>query len=345
MKTEEFSKAFQRIYFNLFVQIFNFGVASAVVFGVSRALLAAGALSTPLANGMVVNASLSMTINMVMVFTKTSGGDEASAIFNAAAGNMIGVFLTPLLVLGYLGVTGEVAIGEVFYKLSVRVVCPLVVGQIIRKFSPVIVAWCKAHQQLVKHAQQFALVFIVYTVFCETFAANMESDDNSVTIVDIVVVVAVEFACLVGLMVLAWFSLRILFRNEPKLCIMGLYGCTHKTVAMGIPLINAIFENDATIGLITLPLLIWHTMQLVLGSLLSPKLAAWVVKEEERLGNTDDEEDGNDDAVDGNNSQDDDSDVKNDEHNMDETRRMSSMIDGTNDTEDYSGKTRTITDV
>ncbi|KAG7340922.1 Na+ dependent transporter [Nitzschia inconspicua] len=343
LKTEEFAKAFQRLYFNVFVQIFNFGVDSAVVFGVSRALLAAGALSIPLANGMVVCASLSMTINMVLVLTKSSGGDEASAIFNSAVGNMIGVVLTPLLVLGYLGVTGEVAMGDVFYKLAVRVVCPIVVGQIIRKLSPAAVEWYKKHKQFFKQTQQLALVFIVYTVFCETFAANMESGDTSnVTIVDIIVMVVVEFGCLVGLMLLAWISLRVLFRNEPRLRVMGLFGCTHKTVAMGIPLINAIYEDDASIGLITLPLLIWHTMQLIVGSFLAPKLAAWVVKEEERLGISDNDNNDNNNSNNVGNDSNDNQDGINDDKMMDETGRISSLMDGSNDTQD-SDKEATAT--
>jgi solute carrier family 10 (sodium/bile acid cotransporter), member 7 len=290
LKTEEFSKAFQRLKFNLFVEVFSFGVDSAVVFGVSKALLAIGALSPPLANGLVVCASLSMTINMVFVLTKSSGGDEASAVFHAAAGNMIGVFLSPLLILGYLGVTGSVELGGIFYGLAVRVVVPIVVGQIIRKLSPATIEWYMKYKQAFKRAQELALVFIVYTVFCRTFAANAESEEKSVEAVDIVIVVVVTFACLVFLMCLAWVLLRLLFRNEPKLIVMGLFGCTHKTVAMGVPLINAIYEDDANIGLITLPLLIWHTMQLILGSFLAPRLARWVEQEEERLGLTNDED-------------------------------------------------------
>lgn len=72
---------------------------------------------------------------------------------------------------------------------------------------------------------------------------------------------------------------------------MGLYGCTHKTVAMGVPLINAIYEDNAAVGLYTLPLLIWHPMQLVIGTFLAPRLSAFVEREKERLGITDDEND------------------------------------------------------
>ena len=86
LKTEEFKNAFSQIGFNLTIQLYNFGFVSATVFGVSRGLEAAGILSTDLADGMVIGASLPMTINMVLVLTKASGGDESLAIVNAAAG-------------------------------------------------------------------------------------------------------------------------------------------------------------------------------------------------------------------------------------------------------------------
>jgi sodium/bile acid cotransporter 7 len=44
IKTEELSKAFTRFYFNLFVQVFNFGVVSSIVYGFSRFMLAMNAL-------------------------------------------------------------------------------------------------------------------------------------------------------------------------------------------------------------------------------------------------------------------------------------------------------------
>jgi hypothetical protein len=96
--------------------------------------------------------------------------------------------------------------------------------------------------------------------------------------------VAVVFLTLVVLMGLAWYALRLLFPNQPKLRVMGLFGATHKTVAMGLPLVSAIYDGDPNVGLYSLPLLCWHSLQLLLGSILAPKLAAFVEREELRLG-------------------------------------------------------------
>ena len=64
---------------------------------------------------------------------------------------------------------------------------------------------------------------------------------------------------------------------------MGLFGCTHKTVSVGVPLINAMYEGNLNVGLYTLPLLIWHPMQLLVGSILAPKLKAYVERERLQL--------------------------------------------------------------
>jgi sodium/bile acid cotransporter 7 len=86
IKSEEFSKAFQRYYFNGFVQGFNFGVVSICVFAVSRLLTVAHMLDANLADGMVICACLPMAINVVIVLSALTGADEAAAVFNSALG-------------------------------------------------------------------------------------------------------------------------------------------------------------------------------------------------------------------------------------------------------------------
>jgi sodium/bile acid cotransporter 7 len=281
LKTSEFHNAFKQIRFNLFVQCYNFGVVSAIVFGVSRLLESLSILDANLADGMVICASLPMTINMVLVLTKSAGGNEAAAVFNAAFGNMIGVFLSPVLILGYIGVTGQVDLASVFYKLGLRVVLPICVGQVLQKTSKRVVAFVAKYKKYFKKAQMYTLVFIIYTVFCETFASEIVS-----SVGNIFLMILFQFLCLCIVMVLAWILLRLFFREKPQLRVMGLFGCTHKTVAMGVPLINAIYDGNSNIGVYTLPLLIWHPMQLVIGSALAPRLENWVTRELEQLGST-----------------------------------------------------------
>lgn len=279
LKTEEFTKAFQQIWFNLYLQVFNFGVVSGLVYSGCWALQNANLLSTDLAHGMIVCSCLPTTINMVIVLTKAASGDESLAIVNAAAGNMIGVFLSPVLILGYLGVQGDTRLMIVFYNLALRVVLPITVGQVIRKTMPRVVAYQKRHKRWFRKLQEYSLVFIVYTVFCRTFERGKQS-----TVGEIFLMILFVFLFLLFFMALAWVSSGLLFGTQPEVRIVALYGCTEKTVSMGIPVINAIYENSPALGLYTLPLLIWHPMQLVLGSFLVPFLRDFVARENIRLG-------------------------------------------------------------
>jgi sodium/bile acid cotransporter 7 len=140
--------------FNLAVQTFNFMFVSVASWGLSRFLLSVGATSQNLADGLTITSCLPMTINMVIVLTKSSGGDEASAVFNAAAGNLMGVFLTPALVLMYLGESEGIDIGTVFLKLAVRVLLPIFVGQIIQYKIPVIKDYVAARKWYFKKSTE-----------------------------------------------------------------------------------------------------------------------------------------------------------------------------------------------
>ena len=233
LRTKEFSKAFQRLQFNLVVQIYNFFVVSGIVFGISRSLIQMGVIVESLGDGMVICACLPVTISMVVAFTKTSGGDEAAAIFNAAFGNMVGVFLSPVLILMYLGVktTGEdgsmIHLLHVFYKLALKVVLPVAIGQVLQKTSPSVVKFVAKYKYYFKQAQLWSIVFIIYTVFCRTFA----EPSQGVSVSDIFVMIAIQFCQLILVLLLAWFTLKTLFPNQPTLRVMGLFGCTQKTVS------------------------------------------------------------------------------------------------------------------
>ena len=180
--------------------------------------------------------------------------------------------------------TGEIDLVRVFYQLALRVLLPGIVGQVLQKIEAV-QSFASKKKFILKQIQAYALVFIVYTVFCETF-----SDDTGSSISDVFLMIAFQLLILLSVMIVAWYMLRILYRDEHKLRVAGIYCCTHKTVAIGIPLITAIYSDNAAtaskVGLYTLPLLIWHPLQLIIGTLLAPKLAKFVEREELRLNPT-----------------------------------------------------------
>ena len=77
LRTDEFFTAFQKVYFNAFVQVFNYGVVSSIVFGFSRLMVEVGAISKVLGDGMAISGCLPITVNMCIVLTKAAGGGKS----------------------------------------------------------------------------------------------------------------------------------------------------------------------------------------------------------------------------------------------------------------------------
>merc|ERR1712157_74831 len=140
----------------------------------------------------------------------------------------------------------------------------------------------KTHKKHFKKLQEFLLIYIVYTIFCQTF---QNEEYISVDVKNIFLMVVYQFLLLSFVMLLAWLLLKLFFKHNPKLHVTGLFGCTHKSMAMGILLINAIFEGNDSIGLYTLPILIWHPMQIFIGSALAPRLATYVEMKLQEVSN------------------------------------------------------------
>jgi sodium/bile acid cotransporter 7 len=177
---EEFKYATKQVHFNSFVQLYNFLVVSAVVFGASRGLAASGIIPQTLADGMVICSCLSVSINMAIVLTKACNGDEAAAIFNSAFGNLVGVFVSPALILAYLGEWGDIDLGTIFYKLTLKVLLPIAVGQVLQRISPALMTFVEKYKQYFGKIQLYCLIFIIYTVFCKTFYAGNKSSIGSI---------------------------------------------------------------------------------------------------------------------------------------------------------------------
>lgn len=167
----------------------------------------------------------------------------------AAFGNLLGVFISPAWILLLLNVQSEVGFFEVILKLIYRVFIPVLIGQIIHIKIPLIKDAFIKNKKLVKAWQERSMSYIVYTVFCRTFESGTEA-----SIGEVFLMAFIQVSLLLITMRIAWWYMFLLF-PQPKyrsFCIMGFFGCHHKTVAMGIPLLTAIFEGDPRLGMYTL---------------------------------------------------------------------------------------------
>ena len=195
MKTEELQRAFVSFPFNAFVQTYNFLAVSGLAYGYINIVNTLGnepLIQPDMANAMMICASMPITVTMVIVMVKSADGDSASAVFNAALGSLLGVFVSPGLILAYTGISGSVDLASVFLKLSLKVVLPIAIGQVLHLFSNSAMDFVHAQKKYFKVLQEYSLVYIVYCVFCRTFM-NAKDSSVDISVCDVLLMAASPF--------------------------------------------------------------------------------------------------------------------------------------------------------
>lgn len=271
LKLEQLSDAASNWKFNFFVMGYNFIGISFVVTIVAHFFARNEIVSEDLMKGMIICSCLAMPSNLMLVLSISSNGDEAVALFLATLTNLIGVIITPLLVFLYLQENAEIDFVSTYKSISLRVLLPVSCGIITRLKIPGADDFATDNKQTFVKFREKCLVYVVYATFCTTFVVETDS-----TRAQIMVMALSQVILLTAAMVLAWILLFIFFNRHPKLRVVGLFGCSTKTIATGIPLISAIYEDSPRLGIYTLPLLIWYLSQLIIGTMLAPRLSRFV---------------------------------------------------------------------
>ena len=272
--------AFKSVKLNVCIQCITFGVVP-FLFWLIHLLLKSVHFHQALADGFCILGCLPMTVNMCYVLTTSANGDSSAALLNATLGNIIGTFVSPLLILGMLNVAASVSYGSVLVKLLYKVLIPLIVGQGVLQlqhkyaFIKSFVKFVKPHG---KRVQETLLGLIVWSSFSNTFYHKLELPFDQVMIILGVVVVA---QCLIYVMNWFFFSLKFLKFTE-KQKVAGFYCSSAKTMAMGLPLIVAMYEEDPNLGIYSVPLLMYHPCLMLFGSIFLPYLKANTREEEEK---------------------------------------------------------------
>ena len=94
-------------------------------------------------------------IAVTVVMTGQAEGNDATAVINATLGNILGVIVSPSLLLAYLGQSSlDLPYTEILLKLGYSVVAPLVVGQFLQYMFP---EYCKKARAKAAppHTQQY----------------------------------------------------------------------------------------------------------------------------------------------------------------------------------------------
>ena len=202
-------------------------------------------------------AALPSTVSSSIVMVSIARGNLPTAIFNASLSGIIGIIATPLWIGLIMESTSEFSFKEVVTKLFLQIILPLIVGLFLQKFLG---TWARTYKTHLGKFDKFIILLIVYSSFSKSFLSNIFSD---VIVTDLLVLAA----SVIFLFFIVYFGLELICKllkfNTEDIITVKFCG-TKKSLVHGSVMAAIIFGDSGTLGLILLPVMIYHTMQLIL---------------------------------------------------------------------------------
>ena len=231
----------------------------------ARALLR-GVLPHDVLVGVVYLCLLPSTVQSSIAFTSIARGNVPAALCSASVSNLLGVVMTPLLVSLLLPGSGVGFSAKALEDIGMQILLPFVAGQAAR---PVIGGWLLRHKVLTGVVDRGSVLLVVYAAFSAGMAAGVWTQ---LSVADLGVVLAVDLAVL-GAVVVAttWASRALGFSTQDEIAIV--FCGSKKSMAGGIPMATILFPGHG-VGLIVLPLMLFHQAQLFVCATLARRYGA-----------------------------------------------------------------------
>jgi sodium/bile acid cotransporter 7 len=217
--------------------------------------------------GIFFLAALPSTVSSSVVMVSIAKGNIPAAIFNSSISSLIGVVVTPLWVgLFIASATGDFDVTQVFIKLIIQVLLPVIIGiSLNSRFGNI----AEKYKKQLKYFDQAVILSIIYTSFCKSFSDHIFEGFTALELVGLaaglMTLFFVVFLC-VGLL-----SRLFGFSDEDRITV--LFCGSKKSLVHGTVMSKVLFQHSTITGIILLPLMLYHALQLIAASIIAQSMA------------------------------------------------------------------------
>lgn len=234
--------------------------------GVALSAALSGWVAAPLLAGIVFLSVLPSTVQSSIAFTSIARGNIPAAICSATVSNLVGVVLTPLLVALLLGrIHGSAAPVDAIWKIVGFLLVPFAVGHALR---PIIGEWLTRNASWLGYVDRGSILLVVYVAFSEGVVSGIWGQLPPASLLVVVLVSAALLAVVIG--TTTWLARRLRLSTEDEIVLV--FCGSKKSLASGLPMAKLLFAGSA-VGLVVLPLMIFHQLQLMVCAALARRYA------------------------------------------------------------------------
>jgi sodium/bile acid cotransporter 7 len=233
--------------------------------GIARA---GAAFTTPeILSGIVYLTLLPSTVQSSIAFTALARGNVAAAVCSASLSNITGIVLTPVLVGLLIHVQGSapgVSLGAI-EAIMLQLLLPFVAGHLLR---PLIAGFIDRHRKLLTPVDRSSILLVVYTAFSAAVVGGIWQRTEAI---DLIIILGISVVLLAFVMAANLFVARRLKLPRGDEIVLLFCG-SKKSLVSGVPMAGAIFA-PAQVGVIILPLMIFHQLQLIVCAVIAARYA------------------------------------------------------------------------
>ncbi len=232
--------------------------------GLTARAVAPGLLPPTLWAGLLMLCVLPSTVQSSIAFTSIARGNVPAALCAATASNLLGMVLTPLLA-GLLLHTHGGFSGKAVGDIAMQLLLPFLAGQLAR---PWIGAWVAGNRSLLGLVDRGSILLVVYVAFSDGVNQGIWHQLDLASFGTLLLVDAALLAAVLGLTTVASRLLGFSRGDE----IVAVFCGSKKSLASGLPMATVLFAGQSA-GLIVLPLMLFHQVQLMACAALARRYA------------------------------------------------------------------------
>lgn len=233
--------------------------------GVAARLLVPTVLTPQLYQGLLFLTLLPSTVQSSIAFTSIARGNTAAAVCSATFSSLFGILLTPLLAAVLLHTQGGISADTVL-EIAEQLLLPFAAGQLLRRW---ITGWTARHRGVLTLVDRGSILLVVYSAFGAAVVGGMWGTLSLLRLAALLLVESVLLAVVLTLTLLV--GRRLGFVREDVIAIV--FCGSKKSLASGVPMAAVLFPGPAA-GLMVLPLMLFHQLQLMVCAVLARRWGA-----------------------------------------------------------------------
>lgn len=248
------------------------------ILGVSTVKLTGGFIDPLLASGILFLTLLPSTVQSSIAFTAIARGNVAAAVCSASLSNLLGIVFTPLLVgLLMVSATGPSAFDwHAVQSIVMQLLVPFVAGHLLR---PLIGGFIDRNKGILMPVDRGSILLVVYSAFS---AAVVNGIWHKLDFADLVMLLAISGVILAIVMITNSVVARATGMPREDAVVLLFCG-SKKSLVSGVPMAGALFA-PAQVGLVVLPLMIFHQLQLFVCAWLAARFRRQLDERETEAG-------------------------------------------------------------